>query len=154
VLCHNNEKYYTLTDIIFKMSKLKLKIVTPEEQIFDGEVDGVNVYTSEGELGILPNHAPLMAKVIPGELTIKQSGKQENLALGFGFLQIIDNTLTVMADLATKATDIDERAVEEARKRAEQALTQKLTDEEHAETLAILQKSVAQLKIRRRHHNH
>ena len=133
------------------MSKLKLKIVTPEKQIFDEEVDGVNVYTSEGELGILPNHAPLMAKIIPCELTIKQSGKLEHLALGFGFLQVTDNTLTVMSDLATKATDLDERTLEEARKRAEQALSQKLTAEEHAETLAILEKTLAQLKIRRRH---
>ncbi|HCB22909.1 TPA: ATP synthase F1 subunit epsilon, partial [Candidatus Daviesbacteria bacterium] len=70
---------------------------------------------------------------------------------GDGFLQMSDNTLTVMTDLATYEQDIDERAVEEAKKRAEQALEQKLSGEEYAETLAILEKSLAQLRIKRRH---
>lgn len=133
------------------MAKLNLKVVTPEEEVFNEEVDGVNITTSEGVLGILPNHASLMAKVVPGELEIKKGGKNDHLAVGFGFLQVSQNSLIIMADLATKATDIDERAVEEAKKRAEQALTQKLTDEEQATTLAVLEKSIAQLKIKRRH---
>jgi F-type H+-transporting ATPase subunit epsilon len=62
-----------------------------------------------------------------------------------------DNTLTIMTDLAAYEKDIDERAVEEAKKRAEEALEQKLSDEEYAETLAVLEKSLAQLRIKRRH---
>ncbi|KKR41386.1 MAG: ATP synthase epsilon chain [Candidatus Daviesbacteria bacterium GW2011_GWC2_40_12] len=133
------------------MSQLHLKIVTPEKLIFDEEVSQVNVSTQEGEIGILPHHANLMAKVKPGELVIKRSGKIDSLAIGGGFLQVSDNIVTVMTDLATYATDIDERAVEEAKKRAEQALTQTLSDEEYAETLANLEKSLAQLRIKRRH---
>lgn len=133
------------------MAQLHLKIVTPEKPIFDEQVSQVNVSTEQGEIGILPNHTNLMAKVIPGELTIKRNGKVETMAVGSGFLQVANNTLTIMTDLATYAADIDERAVEEAKKRAEQALTQTLSDEEYAETLANLEKSLAQLRVKRRH---
>lgn len=133
------------------MAQLHLKIVTPEKLIFDEEVSQVNVSTEQGQIGILPNHANLMAKLIPGELVIKKGGKTDNLAIGGGFLQVTDNVLTVMTDLATFEQDIDERAVEEAKKRAEQALEQTLSDEEYAETLAALEKSLAQLRIKRRH---
>jgi len=133
------------------MAQLHLKIVTPEKLLIDEQVDQVNIPTVEGQIGILPHHANLMAKLKPGELVIKKGGKQESLAMGDGFLQMTDNTLTIMTDLATYAQDIDERAVEEAKKRAEQALEQKLSDEEYAETLANLEKSLAQLRIKRRH---
>lgn len=133
------------------MSQLHLKIVTPEKLIFDEEVSQVNVSTEQGEIGILPNHANLMAKLEPGELVIKKGGKVDSMAIGDGFLQITDNVLTVMTDLATYAADIDEKAVEDAKKRAEQALSQTLSSEEYAETLANLEKSLAQLRIKRRH---
>lgn len=133
------------------MAQLHLKIVTPEKLIFDEEVTQVNVSTEQGQIGILPNHANLMAKLIPGELVIKKDGKQDSLAIGGGFLQVSDNALTVMTDLATFEQDIDEKAQEEAKKRAEQALEQTLSDEEYAETLAALEKSLAQLRIKRRH---
>ena len=133
------------------MAQLHLKIVTPEKLIFDEEVSQVNVSTEQGEIGILPNHANLMAKLEPGELVIKKGGKLDSMAIGDGFLQVVDNTLTVMTDLATYAVEIDERAVEEAKKRAEVALSQTLSDEEYASTLANLEKSLAQLRVKRRH---
>lgn len=133
------------------MSNLNLKIVTPERQIFDDFVDQVNVFTTQGELGILPNHASLMAKMVPGELKIKKGSKTEILATGDGFLQVTGNILTIMTDLAINEQDIDEKKVEEAKKRAEQALEQTLSDEEYAETIAMLEKSLTQLRIKRRH---
>ncbi|TSC85975.1 MAG: F-type H+-transporting ATPase subunit epsilon [Microgenomates group bacterium Gr01-1014_7] len=133
------------------MSQLHLKIVTPERLILDEEVSMVTLPSSEGELGILPHHTNLMAKLIPGELRIKKGKSTEVLAVGGGFLQMADNTLTIMTDLALEEKEIDERAVEEARKRAETALKQKLSNEEYAETMAILEKSLAQLRIKRRH---
>ena len=128
-----------------------VKVVTPEKLVLDEEVSQVNVSTEEGQIGILPNHANLMAKLEPGELIIKKGGKVDSLATGDGFLQVSDNTLTIMTDLATYAADIDERAVEDARKRAQAALSEKLSAEEYAETLAVLEKSLAQLRIKRRH---
>jgi F-type H+-transporting ATPase subunit epsilon len=133
------------------MANLRLKIVTPEKLLVDEEVSQVNVSTQQGQLGILPNHANLMAKLLPGELIIKKEGKEESIAIGDGFLQVADSSLSIMTDLASFATDIDERVVEEAKKRAERALEQTLSDEEYAETLAALEKSLAQLRIKRRH---
>lgn len=133
------------------MSQLHLKIVTPEKLLIDEEVSQVNAPTDMGTIGILPNHASLMAKLVPGELIIKKGGKNEPLAVGGGFLQVSGNNLTIMTDLATYASDIDEKAAEEAKKRAEVALEQKLSGEEYAETLAILEKSLAQLHVKRRH---
>ena len=133
------------------MSQLHLKIVTPEKLLVDEEVSQVNVSTEDGQIGILPNHTNLMAKLEPGELVIKRGGKAETLAVGDGFLQMTDNTLSIMTDLAVNEGDIDEKAVEDAKKRAEQALTEKLSDVEYAETMAILEKNLAQLKIKRRH---
>lgn len=132
------------------MADLLLKIVTPEEEVLSEEVDQVNVSTTDGEIGILPHHASLMAKLIPGELRIKKGSKISHFAIGEGFLQIENNQLTIMTDLAQGADEIDERAVEAARKRAEEALEQKLGDEEYAETMAALEKSLAQLKVKRR----
>ncbi len=133
------------------MAQLHLKIVTPEKLLIDEEVSQVNVPTEEGQIGILPHHTNLMAKLEPGEVVIKKGGKVDSMAVGDGFLQMANNTLTIMTDLAAYAQDIDERAVEEAKKRAEQALEQKLSDEEYAETLANLEKSLAQLRVKRRH---
>ena len=144
-----------MADLIPSGSKvsLHLKIVTPEAQIRDEMVDQVNVSTTQGEIGILPHHADLISKIVPGELKIKKGNKTEYFATGDGFLQITNNTLTIMTDTASAAADIDERAVEAAKKRAEEALEQKLGDEQYAETLAILEKSLAQLKVKRRHRN-
>lgn len=133
------------------MSQVHLKIVTPEKLIFDEEVNMVTVPSTQGELGILPHHINLMTKIIPGELRIKKSNKEEVLAMGGGFMQISDNVVTILTDLAVDTEHIDEKEVEAAKKRAEDALGEKLSDEEYAETLAILEKAVAQLKVKRRH---
>lgn len=133
------------------MSQLHLKIVTPEKLLVDEEVSQVNAPTEMGQIGILPQHANMMAKLEPGELIIKKGTKEDRLAVGAGFVQVSQNTLTVMTDLATYAADIDEKVVEDAKKRAEQALSQTLSDEEYAETLAALEKSLAQLNVKRRH---
>lgn len=135
------------------MASLQLKVVTPEEEIFNDTVDMVTVETSQGELGILPHHANLMAQIIPGHLRIKKGGKTTSLATGGGLLQIANNTLSIITDTALEATDIDEKAAEEARKRAQQALEHTLSEEEYADTLAILERSIAQLKVKRRHRN-
>lgn len=133
------------------MAKIGLKIITPEKQVFDSEVDSLTIPSTDGEMGIFPGHVDLMAKIIPGELKIKNSNKTEILAVGAGFVQIKSGKVTILADLAKDVSDIDERAVEEAKKRAEKALEDKLSAEEYAETLAILERSLAQLKVKRRH---
>lgn len=133
------------------MAKLHLKIVTPEKEIFSDEVDQVNIFTSNGEIGILPYHANLMAQVIPGELRIKKDGKEIVMASGGGLLQMINNVLVIATDMAEKEEDIFVSEAEEARKRAQEALQQTLSDEEYATAAAALEKALAQLKVKRRH---
>lgn len=133
------------------MSKLNLKIVTPEGISFEEEVDEVVVTTSDGEIGILPFHANLVTQIVAGQLLVKNSGKEILMATGSGLLEMTNNTLSILTDLAEKAEDIDEKLAEESRKRAQAALEQNLSNEEYAETMAILEKSLAQLKVKRRH---
>lgn len=138
------------------MSTLHLKIVTPEKEIYDNDIDMVTVSATNGEIGILPHHMNLMTKLLPGALRIKRGNNEMVLATGGGFLQLADNSLTILTDLAIEEKDIDEKVAEEARKRAEQALGEKLSAEEYAETIAVFEKSLALLKVKRRvrHGNH
>lgn len=130
---------------------LTLKIVTPEKIVFNEQIDSIYVPTDSGEIGILPHHVSMITKVIPGELRIKRSGKDSYFATGDGFIEIKDNTITLLTDLAIDEKDIDEKTVEDARRRAQLALEQTLSDEEYAETFAVLEKSIAQLRLKRRH---
>lgn len=133
------------------MSQMHLKIVTPEKIIFDEDVDMLTAETTEGEIGILPHHINLMTQIRSGEIKIKQKNKEIPLATGTGLLQVADNIVTITTDMAERIEEIDEKAAEDARKRAQAALEQKLTDEEIAETTAVLEKALAQLKVKRRH---
>lgn len=135
------------------MSTLKLKIITPEKVAFEDDVNMVTVPSAQGEMGILPHHIDIMAKVVPGELKIKKGEKLAFMAVGNGFLQISNNIVTLLSDLAEDAASIDEKAVEEAKKRAEKVLEEKLSDEEYAETFAALERALAQLKVKRRRRN-
>ncbi len=132
-------------------SQLLLKIVTPEKEIFNEEVEMVTVETMEGEIGILPHHTNLMSQLKPGELKVKQNGKELFFAIGGGLLQMAENALTVTTDMAENEADIDEKVAEEAQKRAQDALEQTQTDEEYAMTLVNLEKALAKLKVKRRH---
>src|SRR5687768_14160930 len=118
------------------MNKLKLKIVTPEKEILSSEVDEVVAPSTQGALGIYPHHMNIMVRLDPGELVMRADGKEEFLAVGGGFLQVMDNTVTVMTDLAANVSEIDEKSIEDARKRAQEALSNKLTHEQYVSTLA------------------
>jgi F-type H+-transporting ATPase subunit epsilon len=129
---------------------LKLEIVTPEAKIYSEDVDMVTLPGIEGEMGIYPMHVPLMTQVTAGELVARKSGQDHFLAIGEGFVEITGDRVAVMTDMAIKVDDIDEMKAEEARKRAEERLSQKLGDEENAMVTAALAASLAQLKVKRR----
>jgi len=133
------------------MGKFKLTIVTPEKEIFSDEAEMVTATTLEGEVGILPHHINLMTQLAPGELKIKQNGKEIIMVLGGGLMQMANNTLTITTDLAESLEDIDEKRADEARQRAQEALEQTQSDEEYATALVNLEKALAQLKVKRRH---
>ena len=132
------------------MATLKLEIVTPEAKIYSEDVDMVTLPGVEGEMGIFPMHVPLMTQVVAGELIARKGGRDHFLAIGEGFVEITGERVAVMTDMAIKADDIDEVKAEEARRRAEARLAEKLGDEETAMVSAALAHSLAQLKVKRR----
>jgi F-type H+-transporting ATPase subunit epsilon len=135
------------------MATLNLEIVTPEARTFSGEVQMVIAPGVEGDLGILPEHMPLMTQIHPGELRITTADGEIYLAVGEGFLEVLPDRVSVMTDMAVVEADIDEKAAEEAVARAQKELSEKvLAGEEHAFVQAALLKSLAQLKVKRRSH--
>src|SRR5947199_3241341 len=129
---------------------LKLEIVTPEAKTYSEDVDMVTLPGVEGEMGIYPMHVPLMTQIVAGELSVRKDGREYFLAIGEGFVEITADKVAIMTDMAVRAEQIDEAKAEEARKRAESRLQEKLTDEETAMVSAALMHSLAQLKVKRR----
>ena len=129
---------------------LKLEIVTPEAKTYSEDVEMVTLPGVEGEMGIYPMHVPLMTQIVAGELSVRKDGRDYFLAVGEGFVEITADKVAIMTDMAVRAEQIDEAKAEEARKRAESRLQEKLTDEETAMVSAALMHSLAQLKVKRR----
>ena len=131
---------------------LKLEIVTPEAKTYSEDVEMVTLPASEGEMGILPQHVPLMTQIVPGEIIARKDGRDYSLAVGEGFVEVTGERVAVMTDMAIRAENIDEAKAEEARQRAEARLAEKLDDTEAAMVSAALAHSLAQLKVKRRQH--
>ena len=129
---------------------LKLEIVTPEAITYSQDVEMVTLPGIEGEMGIYPMHVPLMTQLAAGEVVVRKDGREAFLAVGEGFVQITGDRVAILTDMAFEAGNIDEAKAEEARKRAETRLQEKLSDEEVASVNASLAHSLAQLKVKRR----
>jgi F-type H+-transporting ATPase subunit epsilon len=133
---------------------LRLEIVTPEAKTYSDDVDSVVIPGINGELGVLPQHAPLMTLLEPGELRVLKGAQELRLAVGEGFVEITPEKVAVLTDMAVKESDIDESAAEEAILRAEQAMSgEKLSNEEYAANNAALLRSLALIKVKRRRHH-
>jgi F-type H+-transporting ATPase subunit epsilon len=132
---------------------LKLEIVTPDARTYSEDVEMVTLPGAEGEMGIYPQHVPLMTQIVAGEVVARKEGRDYFLAVGEGFVQIMPDRVAIMTDMAIRAENIDEAKAEDARKRAEGRLAEKLDDEEAAMTAAALAHSLAQLKVKRRQHH-
>jgi F-type H+-transporting ATPase subunit epsilon len=130
---------------------LKLEIVTPEAQTFSEDVEMVTLPAAEGEIGVLPQHVPLLTQIVPGEIIARKEGKDIFLAVGEGFVEVSGQRVAILTDMAIRAENIDEAQAEEARRRAEARLAEKLGHEEAAMVSAALAHSLAQLKVKRRH---
>ncbi len=132
------------------MATLKLEIVTPEAKVYSEDVDMVTLPGVEGEMGIFPMHVPLMTQLAAGEIAARKDGQDFFLAVGDGFVEVTGERVSIITDMAIKAENIDEAKAEEARRRAEARLTEKLDDAEVASVNAALAHSLAQLKVKRR----
>ncbi len=131
---------------------LTLEIVTPEARVYSQEVDTVVIPTVDGEVGILPGHIPLVALVGAGELRATKGSVTELLVVGGGFAQVTGEKVSILADSAINEEKIDEHAVEDALRRAEEALKTKeaLSPSEVERLEGLVRFSVAQLGVKRR----
>jgi F-type H+-transporting ATPase subunit epsilon len=132
---------------------LKLEIVTPERLVYEDEVDSVNVPGIEGELGILPHHAPLLSMLGFGELRIRKGAAEETFAIVGGFVQVRPDKVVVMAETADMASEIDLEKAQEARREAERALETGYDEgADLSAARAALQQALMRIRVAERRH--
>jgi F-type H+-transporting ATPase subunit epsilon len=129
---------------------LRLTIVTPQETVFNEDVNMVTLPGIDGDMGIYPQHIRLITQIVPGEVIIEQNSQQKALAIGEGLVEVTGESVSIVTDMAIPSDGIDEAKAEEARRRAAARLEEKISDEEVASVNASLAKSLAQLKVKRR----
>ena len=126
---------------------LHVEVVTAERELYNGEANLVSAPGSEGRLGILPRHAALLTTLAPGDLRIELNGAEEPLFVSGGFLEVSDDNVTVLADTAEHAEEIDQARAAEARRRAQERLAQAQSNIERAELQAALERAIARLRV-------
>lgn len=127
---------------------VKLEIVTPTGTVYSDHVDMVTLPGSEGQLGVLPQHIPLMTQIVPGEIIVRKDGSERLFAVGEGLVEITGDGVAILTDMAVAAEDIDAAKVEEARQRAEERLRDKLSSEEIANVHSTLARLMAELNVK------
>lgn len=136
---------------------IKLKVVTPEKKVIEQEVYQATLPVVGGEVTLLPDHVPYIGALSAGEILLRAeaNGVEISLATSGGFVEFHDNILSILADTAERADEIDLTRAEEARARAEALKKERMNmdDEEYARTAAALEKEMARVKVARRHHS-
>jgi F-type H+-transporting ATPase subunit epsilon len=137
------------------VAKLQVELVTAEGRVFSEEADFVLAPGIEGDLGVLPNHIPLLTPLRTGQVMIRNGEAEHDLFVAGGFLEVLPDRVTILADAAERAEDIDEARAEESRKKAQELLTQDVGNYDAALALerATLRLRVAEVR-RRRHGGH
>jgi F-type H+-transporting ATPase subunit epsilon len=135
------------------MSKLSFQLVTPERTVLNEELDSLSCPTTLGQITILPGHIPLVATLTAGELVAKSGGKESNIAVTGGFIEVrANNQVVALADAAEHHYEIDVKRTEEAIKRARTAMKEtKMSSAEYAKVAASLNQSLSRLNIARKH---
>ncbi|MDY6917946.1 MAG: F0F1 ATP synthase subunit epsilon [Chloroflexota bacterium] len=132
------------------MAKIAFEIVTAERVVLSDHVDIVIAPGVEGELGILPNHAPLLTMLQPGELTVRTDGQETCMFVRGGFLEVMQDRVTVLADVAERAEDIDLARAEAAKRRAEERLKGRVDVQDLAAAEAALRRALLRIKVAER----
>jgi len=131
--------------------KLKLEIVTPAAKVYSEDVDSVTLDGDDGQMTVLPEHVCLMTRLLPGEMIVHKDDRDHFLAVGEGLVTVTGSRVAILTDMAVATESIDEAKAEEARQRAAARLKEKLSSEEVASVNASLARSLAQLRVKRRH---
>lgn len=133
------------------MAPMRLEIITAERQVYSDDVDVLVAPGIEGQLGILPHHAPLMTALQPGELMVRKNGEESYLAVTGGFMEVLGNRVTVLADAAEHSEEIDEQRAQQAVDRARERLEHREADIELERALHSLRRAQVRLNVVRRH---
>lgn len=137
--------------------KLDLQIITPEKIAYHGKADSISVPTQQGEITVLPKHISLVSTMKHGALVIRNDQHETVMAVYKGFVEIRKNQVIIMTDIAERVDEIDQEKAEQARQEAQRKLVEKdkMDDIAFADTMAVLEKSLARLKAtKRKHHRH
>ncbi|MFP4436646.1 MAG: F0F1 ATP synthase subunit epsilon [Chloroflexaceae bacterium] len=126
---------------------IHLEIVTAERMVMSDDVDQLNVPTKDGRIGILPRHAPLLTVLDVGQLDIIRKGESTPFALAGGFMEVLPNRVTILADTVERAEEIDEARAEQARQQAEERLRQRQNDQDTSLAEAELRRAMVRLKV-------
>ena len=132
------------------MATMRLEVVSPERVVYSEDVDMIVAPGIDGELGILPRHAPLLTALKPGEILVRQGGNDSYMAVSSGFLEVIGNKVTVLADTAEREDEIDEDRAAVAMQRAEERVAGATAAMDLERAMASLRRSQARLKVARR----
>ena len=132
------------------MATMQLEIITAEEQVYDGEVELVVAPGIEGELGILAHHAPLMTALQPGEILIRKDGEETYLAVTGGFLEVMGNKVTILADACERSDEINEERAQIAVDRATERMANQGTDIQLERAVASVRRAQVRLNVVRR----
>lgn len=132
---------------------MQLQIITAEREVFSGEVDTLVAPGIEGQLGILPNHAPLITVLQPGELMVRAGGEESYLALSGGYMEVLGNRVIILADAAEDVDEIDEARAQEAMERAQQRVANRESEAELTQALASLRRAQVRVTVARRRRN-
>lgn len=127
---------------------MKLQIVTPEEKFYEGDVTMAELTTTEGDIGIYPSHIPLTAVVAPGVLKIHEAGEVKEAALMSGFITILPDTVTIMAEVIEWPDEIDFKRAEEAKARAERRLSSHDSNLDVLRAEMALKRALVRLELR------
>lgn len=131
---------------------IHVDVVSADREIYSGKSEMVVASAEEGEVGIMPGHSPLVTRLMPGEVRIQHEGEEaEVLFVSGGFLEVQPSVVTILADTAERAPDIDAAEAEAAKRRAEAALEEQTSDMELARAKAELLEATARLRVYRRH---
>lgn len=126
---------------------LHIQVITPEKTLIDEDADEIVVPTTTGELAILPQHVPLVTQVAPGIVVIKMHGREENLGIDGGFIEITEKSVTVLADFALHAREASASKAEEARKAAEKAMKDPKSQQDFDMLQDEIRRSVLELRL-------
>ncbi len=134
-------------------NKIQFKIVTPEKTVYEDSINQATLPVADGEVTILPNHRSYIGALKAGEIMIKKEDMEEIMSVSGGFVEFNNNALTVLADTAERAEEIDVKRAEEGRKKAEEVMKKRvqIDETEYARVAAAIEKEIARIKVGRKH---